>query len=61
MGKIFYLLGLGYSNFYLRLFIIVIDILIDDAYSNFGLILLFVVNLIAFIVDVILIDYYGAI
>lgn len=48
-------------NAILITFLILIDFLLDDVYSDFGLLLLFLVNLIAFILDVILIDYFDTI
>lgn len=48
-------------NSVLLLFILTINYLVDNIYSEFGLIVLFTINLVAFIVDVILIDYYDAI
>jgi hypothetical protein len=33
---------------------------VNDIYSTFGIVVLFVLNLIGFIVDVVLVDYYDA-
>lgn len=41
--------------------IILLQFFVKDLYSGYGVVILFVLNLIAFIVDVILVDYYDAI
>jgi len=48
-------------NGVLLLFLILINVIIDDVYSDLGLFLLMSTNLIAFIIDVILIDHYDTI
>lgn len=48
-------------NFVLIIAIVLIERILDNAYSNLGLTLLLIANLVAFVIDVILIDYYDAI
>lgn len=48
-------------NFALIVFILLLDLFVQDLYSVFGITVLFMLNLIAFIIDIILVDYYDAI
>lgn len=48
-------------NGVLLVFLLFIDIIFDDVYSDLGLVFLMTTNLIAFIIDVILIDHYDTI
>ena len=48
-------------NSVLILSIMLLNLLVQDLYSISGIVIIFVLNLIAFIVDVILVDYYDAI
>ena len=41
--------------------IVLLTYFVKDLYSGYGVVILFVLNLAAFIVDVILVDYYDAI
>jgi len=47
-------------NSILVICIVVLGFFVDDKYSTFGIIILFVLNFIGFIVDVVLVDYYDA-
>jgi|GEM_PF-2252914 len=47
-------------NSILVICIVALGFFVDDKYSTFGIIILFVLNLIGFIVDVVLVDYYDA-
>lgn len=48
-------------NFALIISIALLSLFVKDLYSGYGVGILFVLNLIAFIVDVVLVDYYDAI
>jgi hypothetical protein len=47
-------------NSILVICIVALGFFVDDKYSTFGIIILFVLNFIGFIVDVVLVDYYDA-
>jgi len=47
-------------NSILVICMVALGFFVDDKYSTFGIIILFVLNFIGFIVDVVLVDYYGA-
>lgn len=48
-------------NGVLLVFLLLLDVFFDDVYSDLGLVFLMMTNLIAFIIDVILIDHYETI
>jgi len=47
-------------NSILVICMVALGFFVDDKYSTFGIIILFVLNFIGFIVDVVLVDYYDA-